>query len=82
LAEVKQLGEAAKYLQAINMELLDVEKRLMLAQTLVMQELYDEAIKQLHKDIEFMVEQGREEEATMLREFLESIELVKSKQKK
>lgn len=83
LAEVKQLREATKYFrQAINMDPLQVEKRLTLAQTLVMQELYDEAIKQLGKDIEFMLEHSQEDDATILQEFLESVKLGKSKQKK
>ncbi|UCE99888.1 MAG: fused MFS/spermidine synthase [Planctomycetota bacterium] len=83
LVEIGELSEATKYLRlAIKLDPLDVEKRLMLAQALVMQELYDEVIKQLHKDIEFMLGQGRKEEATMLQELLESSELEKSKRKK
>lgn len=83
LAEVKQFHGATKYFrQAINMDPLEVEKRLMLVQTLVLQEHHDEAIKQLGKDIEFMLEHSQEDDATILQEFLESVELGKSKQKK
>ncbi len=83
LAVAKEFGEATKYLrQAVDLDPVDVEKHLMLAQTLVLQEHHDEAIKQLGKGIEFMLEHSQGDDAAILREFLESVELGKSKQKK
>ena len=82
LAEVKQLGEATRYLrQAVNIDPLDVEKRLALAQALVMQKRFNEATEQLRKDIGFMLSQGRSQEAAKLQKFLESAEPKKSEQK-
>lgn len=64
------------------MDPLDVKKHLTLAQILLLQERYDEAIKQLGEGIRFMLDHGQREKAAELQRFLELVELRKSKHKK
>ncbi|GAG54291.1 unnamed protein product, partial [marine sediment metagenome] len=79
LVEVRELSEAIKYLQqAVNMDPFGVQNHLMLAQTFVIQERYDEAIKQLRSSIAFMLENGQNNDATQLQSFLDSIESEES----
>ena len=80
LVEVGQASEAIEYFQrAVDANPISVETRLMLAQTLVIQERYDEAAKQLQKGIELMLNKGRKDDAAKLGEFLRTIETKKSK---
>jgi tetratricopeptide (TPR) repeat protein len=82
LVEVGEAGEASKHLQrAVELDPRDVIKLSMLAQTLVIQERYDEAAEQLHKGIELMLNKGRKDDAAKLEEFLRDVETKKSKQK-
>jgi len=74
-AEKGNFAEATKYFQqAVDMNPFDSENRSKLAQTLVFQERYDEAIEQLHKGIRMMLEQGREDDAAKLQERFQAIE--------
>lgn len=83
LTEVGRFNEGTQYLQqATNMDPLDMKKHLTLAQILLLQERYDEAIKQLGEGIRFMLNHGQREKAAELQRFLESVELRKSKHKK
>ena len=83
LVEVARFSEATEYLQrATNMEPLDMKNYLTLAQTLLLQQRYDEAIKQLGEGVRFMLEHGRKEDAATLQSFLESVESEKSEYKK
>ncbi len=80
LTEVARFSEATEYLQrAMNMEPLDMKNHLALAQTLLLQQRYDEAIKRLGESIRFMLEHGRKEDAATLQSFLEFVESEKSK---
>jgi tetratricopeptide (TPR) repeat protein len=80
LAEVGNYSEAAEYFQqAVNMDPFDMEKHSTLAQALVIQQHYDEAIEGLRMGIEFMAEHGRRDEAEELRVYLEDVEFRKFK---
>jgi tetratricopeptide (TPR) repeat protein len=83
LTEVGRFDEGTKYLRrATNIDPFDVKKHLTLAQTLLTQQRYDEAIKYLSGRIQFMSEHDRSKDVAELQEFLESVKLEKSKQKK
>ncbi|MHC4259594.1 MAG: fused MFS/spermidine synthase [Planctomycetota bacterium] len=79
LSELRHFAEAAIYLlRARDMDPLDAQIRLALAQTLMLQERRAEAIKQLRDDIRFMLDRGRTREAAELQDFLDTIERDKS----
>jgi spermidine synthase/Flp pilus assembly protein TadD len=74
LVELGQVGEGTRYLQqAVAMDPFDVEIRLTIARTYLSQERGDEAIKQLHDAIRFMLEHDRRDEARELQDFLDTI---------
>ena len=78
LTEVGQFSEGTKYLQqAGNMDPFDMKSQLTLARALLIQERYDEAIEQLGEGIRFMLEQGRKDDAAVLRRLLRLVELRK-----
>ena len=79
-AEVGQFSEASDYFQqAVNMDPFNTKKHSTLAQALVIQERYDEAIEQLGKGIRFMLEHERGDDAAQLQSYLEDVEFRKSK---
>jgi tetratricopeptide (TPR) repeat protein len=79
LVEVRKMSEAIKYLkQAVDMDSFRVQNHLMLAQAFVIQERYDEAIKQLRSSIAFMLENGQNNDAAQLQSFLDSIQSEES----
>jgi len=82
-AEVGRFNEGTKCLRrAVNIDPFDVKKHLILAQILLTEQRYDEAIEHLSGRIQFMVEHGRNDDAAELQKFLESVKLEKSKQNK
>jgi tetratricopeptide (TPR) repeat protein len=83
LAEVGDFSEATKYFQqAVNLNPYDIKNHSMLAQTLEIQERYDEAIAGLKEAVSFMLYIGDKETAAKLQKHLELVEFRKSKQKK
>jgi tetratricopeptide (TPR) repeat protein len=83
LASVGDFGPATQYFQqAVNLNPHDVNNHSMLAQALMVQERYDEAISELKKAIAFMLHTGNKEAAAGLQKLLESIESKKSEQNK
>jgi spermidine synthase len=83
LTEVGQFEPGIKYLrQAVNMNPADVEKQLTLAEALVIQKRYNEAIGQLNEGIRFMTEQARQGDVALLQDFLEYVRDEKSKSEK
>jgi len=83
LASVGDFDQATKYFQqAVDMNPNDVQNHSTLAQALVIQERYDEAIAGLKKAVTFMLRIGNEEDAVKLQEHLERVEFKKSKQEK
>ena len=80
LAELGNYSEAIRYFQqAVNMNPFDIKKHSTLAQALVIQERYDEAIDRLQKGIRFMLENDRKDEAGQLQVFLEDVKFRKLK---
>jgi tetratricopeptide (TPR) repeat protein len=78
LAEVGDYSEATRYFQqAVHMDPFDIEKHSTLAQALVIQGRFDEAIERLGMGIRFMQEQGRRDEAAKLQVYLEDVEVRK-----
>ena len=83
LAEVGNFSEATKYFQqAVNLNPYDVNNHSTLAQALVIQERYGEAITALTKAVGFMLHIGEKETAVKLQKYLELIESKKSVEKK
>ena len=82
LAEVGNFDKATKYFQqAVNLNPYDMKNHSTLAQVLMMQERYDEAIAGLKEAAGFMLRIGDKESAAKLQKQLELVELRKSKQK-
>ncbi|MHC4867438.1 MAG: fused MFS/spermidine synthase [Planctomycetota bacterium] len=80
LAEVGEVSEATRYFeQAVDRDPSDMEKHSTLAQALVIQGRFDEAIQRLRMGIGFMQEQGRTEEAAELQVYLNDVELRRLK---
>jgi spermidine synthase/Flp pilus assembly protein TadD len=83
LAEVGNFSQATEYFQqAVNLNPYDTGNHSTLAQALVFQERYDEAIAGLREAVSFMLRIGDKEAAAKLQKHLELVELRKSKQKK
>jgi spermidine synthase/Tfp pilus assembly protein PilF len=75
LAESGDFRQASDCFQkAVSMDPFDRKNRLMLAQALVIQGRYDEAVEQLRGGIRFMSEQGRQADADELNKYLQFIE--------
>lgn len=80
LMQIGNFSEAINYLQqAVDMDPYDVENHSTLAQALVFQERYDEAITALKAAAAFMTQIGEKETATKLQEYLEFVEFTKFK---
>lgn len=80
LAESGDFGEATKYFQqAVDMGPYDVENHSLLVKALVIQERYYEAIRQLHKGIQLMLDNNQKDDTVTLERLLESVESQKSK---
>ncbi|MHC4086310.1 MAG: fused MFS/spermidine synthase [Planctomycetota bacterium] len=80
LAELGNYIEAILYFQqAVSMNPFDIKKHSTLAQALVIQERYDEAIDRLQKGIRFMLENERKGEAEQLQVYLEDVKFRKLK---
>jgi len=79
LAEVGNFDKATKYFQqAVNLNPYDVNNHSTLAQALVIQERYDEAIAALlKKAVGFMLHIGEKETVVKLQKYLELIESKK-----
>ncbi|MHC4425655.1 MAG: fused MFS/spermidine synthase [Planctomycetota bacterium] len=83
LASVGDFGPATEYFQqAVNLNPYDINNHSMLAQALVVQERYDEAISGLKKAVAFMSGMGNKEAAAKLQKLLGSVESKKSEQNK
>ena len=83
LSETGQLSEATKWFEkAVEMEKLNVENHLLLAQTLVLQKRYDEAVQKTHEGIAVMQANNRPGDGAKLQRFLEMVEAEKQKNKK
>ena len=83
LSEIGELGEATKYFQqATKLNTSDVENHLKLAQTLLLQQRYDEAIAALKKAIGVMSDIGDKKAIVKLEKFLELAQFGKSKHEK
>ncbi len=82
LAEAGNFNEATKcFQQAVNLNPYDIKNHSMLAQALVIQERYDEAIAGLKEAVSFMLHIGDKETAVKLQQHLELVEFKKSKQR-
>ncbi len=80
LASVGDFGQATKYFQqAVNLNPYDVQNHSTLAQALMIQKRYDEAIAGLKKAIAFMLHIGNNEAAGQLQKYLELAQSKKSK---
>jgi len=83
LVGVGNFSEATGYFQqAVNLDPYDTKNHSTLAQVLVIQERYDEALTGLKEAVSFMLRIGDKEAAAELQKHLELVELRKSKQKK
>lgn len=83
LAEVGNFSEATEYFQqAVNMNPYDMKNHLTLAQALMVQERYDEAIEALKKAVRFMLNIGDKTAADKLQSFLERVQVRKLEQQK
>jgi len=83
LVGVGNFSEATGYFQqAVNLDPYDTKNHSTLAQVLVIQERYDEALTGLKEAVSFMLRIGDKEAAAELQKHLELVEFRKSKQKK
>ena len=83
LAESGDFSEATKYFQqAVDMGPYNVENHSLLVKALVIQERYYEAIRQLHKGIQLMLDNNQKDDAVTLERLLEWVESRKSNVKK
>ena len=83
LAGVGNFSEATGYFQqAVNLNPYDTKNHSTLAQALVIQERYDEALTGLKEAVSFMLRIGDKEAAAELQKHLELVEFRKTKQKK
>ena len=83
LVGVGNFSEATGYFQqAVNLNPYDTKNHSTLAQVLVIQERYDEALTGLKEAVSFMLRIGDKEAAAELQKHLELVEFRKSKQKK
>ena len=82
LVGVGNFSEATGYFQqAVNLNPYDTKNHSTLAQALVIQERYDEALTGLKEAVSFMLRIGDKEAAAELQKHLELVEFRKSKQK-
>ncbi len=82
LVGVGNFSEATGYFQqAVNLNPYDTKNHSTLAQVLVIQERYDEALAGLKEAVSFMLRIGDKEAAAELQKHLELVEFRKSKQK-
>jgi len=81
LAEDGAFSEAAEYFQkAVDINPLDVETRLLLANALLFQKRYDETTEQLREGVKYMLDNNRKDSAAKLQKFLESVKSSQLKQ--
>jgi spermidine synthase len=81
LVEVGRINEATSHLEkAVEIDPFSNKSYLMLAQTLLMQKRYDEAIGRLREGVQLMTSRGRNNAASELQRFIDSIESDRIKQ--